>query len=164
MNAQNEVSGRLLAELLRKGHQAGPWHGPATMELIAHIDAEAARRRPVDSAHDIWEIVLHMRAWHEEVRQRLLRRAPQEPDGGDWPGISGNWDDARRSLSAAVDAVAGEIGKLSPGELMEEPREPRERTLGSGVTRAELVIGLIQHDAYHSGQIAYILKALRGGA
>jgi uncharacterized damage-inducible protein DinB len=164
MTTLNEVSGRLLADLLRKGHRAGPWHGPATMELITHVDADAARKKPVDSAHSIWEIVQHMRNWHDEVLQRLRGRPSQDPDGGDWPAVSGEWDAVRRSLSKAVDAGAAEIEKLSSEELMAFPSEPRVRASGADVTRAELVIGLIQHDAYHSGQIAYILKALRSGA
>jgi hypothetical protein len=36
----------------------------------------------------------------------------------------------------------------------------RDAPLGTGVTYAEMVQGLLQHDAYHGGQIGLLRKAL----
>jgi hypothetical protein len=40
----------------------------------------------------------------------------------------------------------------------------RDPALGSGVNHRAMVHGLIQHNAYHSGQIALLRKALRTGS
>ena len=39
----------------------------------------------------------------------------------------------------------------------------RDAPLGSGVSYAAMMQGLLQHDAYHLGQVALLKKASRGG-
>jgi hypothetical protein len=39
--------------------------------------------------------------------------------------------------------------------------DPRNRALGTGVTCYELLHGIVQHDAYHAGQIAIVKKILQ---
>jgi hypothetical protein len=40
----------------------------------------------------------------------------------------------------------------------------RDAPLGTGVTYADMIAGLLQHDAYHGGQIGLLRRALNPGA
>ena len=73
-----------LGEQLRKGYSDDPWHGPDTTSLLADVSAEKAAAHPVAGAHSIWEIVLHMTAWQNQVRRRLGGKEPGLPEEGDW--------------------------------------------------------------------------------
>jgi len=164
MNDRISISGPALATLLRKGYASDPWHGPATADLLGDVPFAAAAARPVPDGHGIWEIVLHMTAWQREVVRRLGGAEPQEPEDGDWPAPpvpdQGSWDHARAELGASLEELATAVSSLSDEDLRELVGSARDRALGSGTTRAEMVAGVLQHNAYHSGQIALLRKAL----
>jgi uncharacterized damage-inducible protein DinB len=159
------TSGPALAELLRKGHSSDPWHGPATADLLAGLSPSMAAARPVANGHSIWEIVLHMTGWQREVARRLGGAAPGLPDEGDWPvppeSSGGAWDRAKTELRESLEQLADAMSALSEQDL-ESRIGTSSRPLGTGVTKAETVIGMLQHNAYHSGQIAILIKALQG--
>jgi uncharacterized damage-inducible protein DinB len=137
------------------------WHGPAIQEALEGVTAEDAAARPVPGAHTIWEIVLHMTGWAREVAQRLLAHGRPEPAEGDWPeppvptvpawelAVSGMVD-AHRELRAAIrDFPTHRLDEHVTGDIQETP--------GSFYV---MLHGLAQHDAYHTGQIAILKKAL----
>jgi len=164
VNEKILISGPALATLLRKGYSSDPWHGPATADLLRDVSFDAAATRPVSDGHSIWEIVLHMTAWQREVLRRLGGAEPQPPEDGDWPAPAppdqGSWDRARAELGASLEELATAVSSLSDDDLRELVGTARDRALGSGITRAEMVAGALQHNAYHSGQIAILRKAL----
>src|SRR5688572_7972141 len=49
-----------IADQLRRAFSGDPWHGSPLRDLLADITAEQARMRPLPSAHNIWELVLHI--------------------------------------------------------------------------------------------------------
>lgn len=158
------ASGPALAALLRKGYFSDPWHGPATVDLLFDVPFAAAAARPIPDGHSIWEIVLHMTAWQREVIRRLGGAEPQSPEEGDWPPPpefdQRSWDAARADLGASLEQLASAVAALSDKELRVLVGPLRDPALGSGTTRAEMVAGVLQHNAYHSGQIALLRKAI----
>ena len=48
-----------------------PWYGSAISSILDGIDAKMAAAHPIDGAHSIWELVLHMSAWVNETKRRL---------------------------------------------------------------------------------------------
>lgn len=164
MNDRLSISGSALATLLRKGHSSDPWHGPATVDLVSDVPFAAAAAHPVSSGHSIWEIVLHMTSWQREVVRRIGGAEPGEPENGDWPSPPAPgqeaWDRARADLGASLEELAAAVSAMSDEDLRELVGTVRDRALGSGLTRAEVVAGVLQHNAYHSGQIALLRKAL----
>jgi uncharacterized damage-inducible protein DinB len=155
-------------EQLRKGHSDDPWHGHAITDLLDGVTAEEAAAHPIPSAHSIWEVVLHMISWQNEVRRRLGGRPPSMPQEGDWPEPADTSEAAWRkeqdrlaaSLSELIDDLAGHKEKDldTPGGTLD-----RNPALGTGVTYRGMINGLVQHNAYHGGQIALLRKAVRGG-
>lgn len=164
MSKRIVASGPALAALLRKGYFSDPWHGPATVDLLFDVPFAAAAARPIPDGHSIWEIVLHMTAWQREVIRRLGGAEPQSPEEGDWPAPpeldQRSWDAARADLGASLEQLASAVAALSDKELRVLVGPLRDPALGSGTTRAEMVAGVLQHNAYHSGQIALLRKAI----
>ena len=52
------------------------------------------------------------------------------------------------------------VRALSESKVLEPTNDPRVRETGAGVSHYTLLHGLVQHDAYHAGQIAILKKAL----
>jgi uncharacterized damage-inducible protein DinB len=108
-----------------------------------------------------------MAAWQNEVRRRLGGKAPALPEEGDWPEpdeISETaWERDQQLLEASLDDLLEALaGRTEPDlERTGGAISDRDPALGTGVTHRAMVHGLIQHNAYHSGQIALLRKALR---
>src|SRR5439155_373079 len=101
---------------------AGPvWHGPALTDHIGDVNAELAAQHPITGAHSIWELVVHLTAWAEIVRQRLRSREPIEAtDAQDWPAIPDRSPDAWRS--AVARAMGGKDRVLAVRTIVVEGR------------------------------------------
>jgi uncharacterized damage-inducible protein DinB len=156
----SEVFRESLLRQFRATHDGEPWYGTSRTALLRGVSAARALERPMNDGHSIWELVLHMTAWTEEVSRRLDGAPPQAPARGDWPAVSATseraWRSAREALSQAHDALAESIAAL-PVRRFSQPIATSD---GEGVTTAEMLIGLAQHDAYHTGQIVILRQAL----
>jgi hypothetical protein len=136
-------------------------------ENLEGLSAVQAASRPIPGAHSIWEIVLHVTAWTAEVRRRLGGATPAEPGGGDWPAVGPvseqAWGDALRALRAEHEALALAARDFPSSRWHDRVGGDRDQSLGTGVTFAAMVTGLLQHDGYHGGQIGLLRRALNPG-
>jgi uncharacterized damage-inducible protein DinB len=153
-----------LSDLLRKAHADDPWHGPSTTDTLHGITAEQAAAHPIPNAHSIWEIVLHLSAWHGEATRRLQGNAPAMPEEGDWPDVGevseARWKQAREHLDTTLTNLRETLATLSDQDLDRPGGSLSDRALGTGVPHRTMVVGILQHAAYHSGQIVMLRKAL----
>ncbi len=160
--------GAFLAEQVRLAQVGPAWHGPALAENLEGLTAVQAASRPIPGAHSIWEIVLHMTAWTAEVRRRLGGTAPAEPAEGDWPEVGPvsepAWRAAREALRAAHEALTQAVLDFPADRWQERVGNEPNAPLGSGVSFAAMVSGLLQHDGYHGGQVGLLRRALNPGA
>jgi uncharacterized damage-inducible protein DinB len=105
-----------------------------------------------------------MTGWRNEVAQRCTGQAAAEPAGGDYPNIGeptpARWKEALDALDASHARLVTVVQNLSDGDLLTPSNDPRNRALGTGVSYYELLHGIVQHDAYHAGQIAILKKVL----
>ena len=151
-------------EQLRRGHEGDPWYGSARATILAGLSADEAAAEAVPGALPIWRFVLHMTAWTREVTRRLQGAEPAPPPEGEWPAIrevgQAAWDSALVALAEAHADLVRTAGLLSDESLGAPVGGGRDPALGTGVTRGEMLVGLAQHDAYHTGQIAVLRRAL----
>ena len=156
-----------LHDQLRKGYSDDPWHGPATVAALQGVTAAEAAAHPIPGAHSIWELVLHMTAWQNEVRRRLAGKEPTLPEEGDWPAPAETseaaWQRDRERLGSSLETLLEVLGGLSEEDLERRGGaiSDRDPALGTGVTHRAMVSGLLQHHAYHTGQISLLRKALK---
>lgn len=165
--AARSESARLIDQLER-AHDGDPWHGSPVKDILDGVSHELAARRPPNGAHSIWEIVLHMTGWRNEVARRATGEPAGAPADGDWPATgqptAAGWEAALKALDAAHRTLADVVRTLSDERMLQPTNDPRNRELGTGVTYYQLLHGIVQHDAYHAGQIAVLKKILGTGS
>ena len=157
--------GEFLADQVLLAHDGPAWHGAALAENLHGITAAEAASRPIPGAHSIWEIVLHAAAWAGEVRRRLEGGVPQLPTEGDWPPVTDTgaraWTEARERLRASHEALAAAVRAFPDRRWKAPVGLVRDAPLGTGVSHAAMISGLLQHSGYHGGQIGLLRRALR---
>lgn len=158
----------LLVKSLQRAHAGDPWHGPSRAALLADVTHEIAAWHPGAGAHSIWETVLHMRNWTDEVARRALggeRDAEAGPVGGDWPEVTDTsaraWRAAIASLDAAHEALVAVVRALPPEQLGVAVGATAEHPEGTGISHASMFRSLAEHDIYHSGQISLLKRLAR---
>ena len=154
-----------LSEQVQLAHDGPTWHGAALVENLDGIDAEQAASRPLPEAHSVWEVVLHMTGWTKEVARRLVGETPGLPAEGDWPAVGRvseqSWARAREALGEAHTSLAAAVAHFPEARWRDRVGGERDAPLGTGVSYAAMLAGLLQHDAYHGGQVGLLRKALR---
>ena len=153
---------------LHQVYEGNPWHGSSITSVLQGIDADAATRRPIPGAHNIWEIVLHMTAWTREVASRV-RGADAKSPPEDWPapkfgGGEPAWHSAMQDLAAAQKEIERALDALKPDDLLRWIGDQRDPSLGTGRTVGTVIRGLLQHHTYHEGQIALLKRAAESTA
>lgn len=153
-----------MAEMLERVLDGDPWHGSNVLALLAELSAEEAAVRPWPGAHSVWELVLHMTGWTEEVRKRLGGEEAGEPAGGDWPSIgeisAKRWRAAVTGLAKSHRALAKAIREADAAVLETPVVDRRDAAAGTGLSRYLTLHGLVHHTVYHAGQIALVRKAV----
>jgi uncharacterized damage-inducible protein DinB len=145
--------------------QAGePWYGTSRARLLEGLTAAEAAAHPIAGGRSIWELVLHMIAWTREVTRRLQGQPAAEPVEGDWPAVPAAtaqaWDAAQTELEAAHAGLLAAVAAMPEAQWRQIVGESREPALGTGVDVAGMLVGLAQHDAYHTGQVVMVRRAL----
>jgi len=154
---------RLLDQFTR-AHDGDPWHGSPVKAILKGVTAEQAATQPPNGAHSIWELVLHMTGWRNEVAERATGKPAGTPAGGDYPKVGeptpARWKAALAALDASHEHLMKVVRGMSEEHLLKPTNDPRNRPLGTGVSYYQLLHGIVQHDAYHAGQIAILKKVL----
>jgi uncharacterized damage-inducible protein DinB len=150
-----------LIEMLDRVHDGDAWHGPSVMSVARAVQPQHVEMRPLPAAHTIGEVARHIVGWRDEVRERLGGKQPSLPACGDWPAPpAGGWQATLAELERSHDQLREAIESLPASRLDEAVAPAREASLGTGVSFAVMLHGIIQHDAYHAGQMALLNKAL----
>lgn len=154
-----------LADQLERSFYGGAWHGLALAEIVADLDAESAAHRPGADGHSLWQMVHHVRIWLEIARCRIDGEdlACDLAEGEDWPEVTDRSPEAWRATTAALEeahrSLHAKVRAMTDAEL-------GNPVSGSDPTVRGLILGILQHNAYHGGQLSWLkrnLSALRGG-
>jgi len=134
-----------------------PWHGSSLNALLEGVTSEDAIQRPIASAHNIWELVLHITSWANIAHRRLTGGKVEPEEGEDWP-IPGEitevtWAAARAALAESHSRLREVVAGLSDEELTRNVPQGKRSV-------ANMLHGVTQHDAYHGGQIAILKKGI----
>ena len=154
-----------IIDQLEREFDGDPWHGSPLSSILGGVSHEQAAAKEVANGHSIWELVLHIAAWKNEVRRRLSGAPAAEPQEGDWPSpgetTAARWQAALDHLETSHRLLVSAVRDFPEPNLYIPSNDQRDREQGTGVTYYELLHGLVQHDVYHAGQIALLKKASR---
>lgn len=144
-------------DLLDRAFQKEAWHGPSLSESLAGVTAALAAKRPLKSAHTIWELVDHIASWNEIVALRLAGESPQVTPAWNFPPMP-------KPTPAAWNAALKRLGRSEAQFRQAVAKFPSlkigRRRPGTKATWNVLIHGQIQHQLYHAGQIAMLRRGL----
>ena len=148
---------RSLIQLFRQSFEGPAWHGQALQELLEEMDPELAGVR-CNGSHSPLELLLHIAIWRNYVI-RMMRgethMATEEELTFPSVAVPGeySWTDARVKLDKSQRELTEELEKF--------PEDQLEKVVpGRDYTWNEIFHFLLQHDAYHLGQMRLLTKHL----
>ena len=137
-----------------------PWFGRAVYEILQEADESKVNTKPNGTEHSMIELLWHMNTWAEFTLGSLENRATEqmkEIEANDWRPIDPKVHTWKKGLEQLKDTHKKII------ELLNQKVE--DNYLGDIVPLRKynfrfMLNGLIQHNIYHLGQIAYLKKML----
>ena len=152
----NEI--KRIASLFDKLYTGEPWIDVNILSTLKRIDGAQASRRVLENCNTIWEILNHLIAWRRLVIARLK--------GNDVPSPENNFIEPVQDVSE--EAWQSTLQRLENSQLewiaflqeFQETDLDKLYKLGA-MTNYELIHGIIQHDAYHLGQLVILSKLFR---
>lgn len=157
----NAVAEKLIAEL-EKAINGDPWYGASLKKILSDVSCEQAVIKHTEIIHSIAEITYHICGWIEEVASRLEGNESKDPERGDWKAITElsefEWNELRRNLFTAHSNIIDLVRKLPFEQLEEQVGKEKNKELGTGISYREMLVGLMEHNIYHGGQIALLKK------
>ena len=146
----------MVIDELKRSFDGEAWHGPALMEILDGIDARTAAARPLPTAHSIWELVLHLAAWEDVVRRRIHGEnctLTDEQNFGHVERVNDSaWQQAVGNLRDKRARLLETVSKLPDSRL-------NDRVPGKDYNLLFMLLGVVQHAAYHGGQISLLKRA-----
>jgi len=141
----------------------GPWYGDPIYKILDRITFDSAYEKPIPAAHNVAEILLHMLSWTEEVMDRMNGMTASTPSSGDWPD-PGAPDEQKWQLWVEdlklVNFNLIKIIRDFPDEQWDDKIDDKRGY--EPTTYEELIHGFFQHQIYHAGQIALLVKMVNG--
>ncbi|MBE7178345.1 MAG: DinB family protein [Mucilaginibacter polytrichastri] len=150
-----------LKKELQKAFEGEPWHGPALVSVLKEVNPAIVNQKQGQS-HSIAELASHLTAWAEECAERIGGKAPSLPARGDWPeDISldeAGWEKLVSELKVAQQNLLDKISTLANSDWQTWIGSGDEIDPEAGYTIQEMILGTIQHYAYHGGQIILLAR------
>ena len=148
---------------LKETWEGDPWFGQNGNLLLGEVDETIAFTK-LNGQHSILELVWHMYNWKAFAVNRLQVSATEDLhhfERQDWRELDHSkpslWQEGLHKLQEAQAALLSVLQQLDDATLDVTVRE-------RDYNYRKLVTGIIQHDIYHLGQIAFITKQLKSKA
>lgn len=134
-----------------------PWYGKPVFKLLDEVDEAVSSIKPNGTEHSCIELLYHMITWAEFVLKRLQKEDINDMDVFeklDWreidPKIHG-WSEGLKQFKEIHQSIITLLQTIDPAVLDEivDYRNYKFRFL---------LNGLMQHNIYHAGQVAYVSK------
>lgn len=135
-----------------------PWFGKPIKELLEGITEKEAYSHP-SGQHSIAQLVWHMVTWRQFVLSRIHPKESKDLDyfeEKDWRQVSPqthSWQAGLEQLHQTSEELTQAL-KTFDDAILEQQVSDRNYTF------RKLLYGIVQHDIYHLGQIAYLRKLL----
>ncbi len=148
-----------IADSMQEILSGEPWYGKSCMTLFNEIDASTVYQKPTEGSHSLIELLYHMVTWAEFTQHRLEKDKNMDMqtfEALDWrrtnPEIH-TWNSGIADFTVAINKII-QLLKNSDDTLLEDIVDYRDYNF------RYLLNGLIQHNIYHLGQMAYLKKSL----
>ena len=149
---------KIYAAQLNENFAGEPWFGRNIQVILKEINEDIASQKP-NGQHSILELLYHMINWRLFTINRLEKSSAtvKSFEENDWQVLDHQdkslWQKGIEQLIDTQQRLLNLINTMKDEDLQSpvHERDYENRTL---------INGIIQHDIYHLGQIAYIKKML----
>ena len=149
---------KMYAAQLNENFSGEPWFGRNIQAILKEINEDIASQKP-NGQHSILELLYHMINWRLFTINRLEKSSAtvKSFEENDWQVLDHQdkslWQKGIEQLNDTQERLLNLINTMKDEDLQSpvHERDYENRTL---------INGIIQHDIYHLGQIAYIKKML----
>ncbi len=152
----DEVELSRLVKLFKDHYNGSPWLDVTILATLEDVSALQAERR-IGSHNSIWQIVRHMIAWRRANLQRIqgiIHHAPENNYIEDVADTSEQaWKAELKELEKSQKAL---LSYMTSGRDLHFDAVYAPNSL----TYYEHIQAILQHDAYHLGQIVLLKKLL----
>ena len=139
----------------------GPnWIGDSILSVVNDLSAQIAFEKPPGNRHSIAEILKHMMVWKYLLVNRLSGDNIYDVDqekSFDTSIYGEATSEAFKKLLSDVDDCQRELISLLEKAT---PEVLQSSVAGRNYTMQYLINGVLQHDIYHLGQLAFLKKQL----
>lgn len=148
-----------LISRLENVHNGEPWFGRSVFEILAETDPEKSLIKPSNSSHSLVELLYHMITWMEFTLNRIERNTDYDlahSEAQDWRTINPEihtWKKGLAEFKALYQKIIAQLIEKDD-TFLNEKVDYRKYDFRF------LINGLIEHNIYHLGQIAYLQKLL----
>ena len=147
----------LIIGQLKEAYEGDPWFGRNLKTLLSEVDEETAVIK-LNGQHSILELLYHMIVWREFTISRLTTSEKDLSyfEKNDWQQLNHTDQTLWKKGLQKLAETQAELVRL----LQEQDDSILTRTVSERkYDFRKLLYGIIQHDIYHLGQIAFINKA-----
>ena len=139
-----------------------PWFGQPVMTLLQNVNADTVYKKPNENSHSAIELLYHILTWAEFTLKRLQKDEEKDLkafEKMDWREINPDehtWEKGVAQFKVTHDLISDILETKENDNWLSEKVDYREYNYRF------LMHGIIQHNIYHIGQIAYLSKILNG--
>ena len=137
-----------------------PWFGRAVYEILGEANETKVSTKPNGTEHSMLELVWHMNTWAEFTLGAVENRSAEDMkkiEANDWRAIDPKlhtWKKGIEQLKATHNNIIALLKQKKDDDYLKDIVPNREYNFRF------LLNGLMQHNIYHLGQIAYLKKML----
>jgi uncharacterized damage-inducible protein DinB len=152
-SSKSELKGLIIE--LKSIYNGKPWYGESFTKVTGKIPVSNAYWKPSPSSHSIAQIVLHIIYWRQLLLKRLegdLNFKSSIKSEENWPSEKYIKNLGWPSILKLMDSSHIKLIRL----LQKQNDSLLDENFNDKITYRNLIKGILQHDLYHLGQIAYL--------
>ncbi|HEY3250207.1 MAG TPA: DinB family protein [Ignavibacteria bacterium] len=146
-----------ISKLFEDLYNGKPWIDVSLAGTLGNISAKQAAKKISSESNSIWEIVNHLISWRQHILQRIQGSKINVAGDNYFAVINDTsesaWQDTLKRLEDSQKQWISFLKNFKETDF--EIVNPN-----NNMTNYEHIHGIIQHDAYHLGQIVMLSKSV----
>ncbi|HPG11997.1 MAG TPA: DinB family protein [Chitinophagaceae bacterium] len=147
-----------ISKLFEDLYNGGPWIDVTITTTVERLTAKQAAQKPPAGINSIWQILNHLISWRKNVLQRVKGKVISTPDHNYILPVSDTsakaWANTLKKLEKSQQEWLEFLEQIKTNDLLKT--YPKNQ-----MTYYDHIQGILQHDAYHLGQIVILSKWIR---
>ena len=148
---------------LKELHHGKPWIGSSFVKKLNQVDEEHVFVRPVEGMNSVAQILNHLTLWRKEAILKIKTGRGSKTDDCEENWMSNEdlkaigWKELRSAYDNSFNELIELLSSKEDGFL---DQEYYDTDFKGDYSYRWLLNGMVEHDAYHLGQLGIVVKFL----